>query len=920
MKNIFKKIGIITVLTLILSSCNVVSSSNLSSSSSNANTTSSSTALATNVTAINLTTQSSLIQFVGLTSRVLVAATVTGTNIDGVSLEWFVNNEKSTTQDGSTFEFSPTAIGDYIIQARFGSVSSNSINLKVDEPSFTAAAVNALSPSVLEITAVPGVSFSISGMSILSSSNFNLSNSRYTLNLASPMVQGTTYTITMTRSGFKPFVTTYLFDTRVLRVNSITYNGKRVTVNSDNVYTIVKPFDNATLSYNLSLEQNNLEGQSVAVSILTDSPAGITVAPYQQTISLAKGSTIERSYSITRTSPTGLYVHNISVAGRLLAVRVLLVEPQPTISFEDDASFVYGPAGTLNSGTGVYAANATIFAKTDGSLTNVVKPEANGTYVIYKPYNGPAKQFAFKLRADYFTVPTGFPESGNPHVLLAILSGPSGGTMLYGNSIPNVLNTSTQFRSTLTDLLVFGNVDSKTQVGTYTYTFSAGTFSSSSVTKTITVVVREFSPKIEAVVEYGSAPLTANSNGTFTLVKPLPGNEINNTISLRVSYFESPLQFQGIPGVDTLYDPDINTANDVPRFLLNYSVVYNGPLSGISNVSSKIAIELGQTAAAENTVTALGTSTPTFKRFVGTGDSILIDITSDISNLGTLSPTTFPGTHTYTVTIGNLSRVITLIVEEPTPRINLITSSIRYGGTSDGASTLATNVTFNALENKYYVSGPGKFLSLLVRPFGMPSGNYPYTFTRSSPSGSFLSNTNVVALQIRSPYDGTLTFPASPAPGAEMVIAEVLTEVGEYRFIYNINGASRTINIVVLPDPQLKVESLSLNGVDLTTFNGQYYIERSTSSRFLSAIVTPVNVKDTYKYTLSIIADNAEDITAKQDLLLVEGKLYLEITLPGSTNTNSQAFDQRIYYLRLYDGASLVGVVTLIRVNVQDKQ
>jgi hypothetical protein len=921
MKNNFKTIAISLLATIFLASCNVAPSSQ--STSNDTTNTTSTTNTAAVVSSINLTTEGSLIQFAGLTSRVLVTAVVNGNNVNNIQLEWYVNNVKSLTQTGLQFEYLPVALGTFIINAKFKDVVSNNISVGVDQPSFTASLINATSASVLEVTAISGLTFSISGNTILSSSNYNIANSKYILNLSSPMIQGTTYTITMNRAGFNPFVTTYLYDTRTLKVGSLTYNSKRITPNNEGVYSLIRPFDNSTLSYTLSLDQTNLEGVT-AVSILTDAPAGVTIAPYQQTLTLLKGTTIDRTYTLTRTSPLGVYTHNVNVGGRLLSVRVFLVEPSPTIAFEDDAPFVYGAAGTLDANTGVYASNASIFAKTDGVITNAVKPEADGSYVVFKPYNGPAKQIAFKLRADYFAVPTGFPEQGNPHVLLAVLSGPSGGTMLYGASIANTLASSTQFRSTLTDLLVFSNIDSKTTVGTYTYTFTAGTFSSSNVNRTIRVVVKEFVPKMETVITYGGNPLAANSDGSFTLVKPLAGNNVTNTISLKVSYFESPFQFQAGTGLDTLYDPDTANANDVPRFLLNYTVAYSGPFSGIAPVNSKIAIELGAQADATNTVNPLGTATPDYNRYIGTGDNTTINITANIANMGTLNPTTFPGTHTYTVTIGSLTRAIVLKVEEPSPKINLGANSIRYGGQSDSGSTLASNVTFNESENKYYVSGPNKFLSISVQPFGMPNGSgaYPYTFTRTTPSGSFLSNTNTVNLVLNtSPYNGTLEFPASPAVGSEMVIGEILTEEGEYKFTYNINGATRSISLIVLPDPQLRLEQLTYNDEALTFFNGEYYIERATSNRFLSAVVSPVNSKSTYKYTLSTIASDATDATdsTKSDLVLAEGKLLLELTLTGSANINSKVIDQVIYYLRLYDGSSLVGVVAQIVVNVQDK-
>jgi hypothetical protein len=913
----FKYLIFLLILSFGISSCNVQSSS--ISSSTTASTSSQVSSVGT-ISGITLSTEGSLIQFMGLTSQINISAAVVGTTSQPVVLEWFVNNVKSLTQSGTQFEFMPTSVGTYVINAKSGSVTSNSLTVSVDEPSFTAALITAASANSLEVTASAGVSFLISNNTVLSSSNYNIATSKYTLNLINPLIQGTTYTITMTRPGFKPYVTTYLYDTRTLKVSSLIYNSRRVVPNSDGVYTLVKPFDSSTLSYNLLLEQQNLEGQSVAVSILTDTPAGITVAPYQQTLTLQKGSTIDRSYNITRTSPVGIYTHNVLVNNKSLTVRVLLIDATPTIGFEEDASFVYGNAGTLNSGTGVYAHNTDLFAKVDNELVNAITPEANGSYIIYRPYNGPAKQFAFKLGADYFPIPTGFPDSGNPHVLLGVLSGPSGGTMLYGANIPNTFTSSIQFRSTLDDVLVFANVDSKTPIGTYTYNFSAGSFSVATVNKTITVIVREFAPKIEPILTYGGSELKPNSDGTYTLVKPLPGNSVVNTISLKVSYFESPFQFQGGSGLDTLYDPDTSDATDMPRFLLNYSVNYNGPLVGVANVNTKIAIELGALSEADNTVVALGTSTPAFNRFIGTGDFRTINITSNIANMGTLTSTSFPGIHTYTITIGTLTRALVLRVEEPTPKVNLGANSIRYGGESLGASTLAANVTLNAADGKYYVNGPDKFLSLQVLPFGMPTGTYPYTFTRTSPSGSFSSSTNFVFLELNDdPYDGTLSFPTAPDAGAEMVIAEVLTEEGEYKFTYNINGATRNISIVVLPDPQLRTENVLFNNIGLVKFNGQYYIERASSTRFLTAEVTPLNIKSNYKFTVSNEAVDANDVSVKQNIVLVEGKLQLELTLAGSSNANSNALTQIVYYLRLYEGDDLVGIVTQIKVNVQDQ-
>jgi hypothetical protein len=915
----FLSIIAIFLIMLMLVACNVNTSPVSSTTSSSIVTTSasvsSSSVITPQVTAISISSSSSLTQFIGLTSKVTVVAQVTGTNTDGIKIDWYENGVISQSQTGRIFEYFPTSVRTHTIQARFGTVSSNIIQISVDNPSFTVASVRSTQNNIIEVIGEPGLNFEVPGVTISSSSNYNIINNTYTLNLLTNLIQGTTYNITITKSGFKPLVFPLLFDTRKLEVLSFTYDTRRVTANTDGVYSVVKPFNSGTTNtYSIVLNHTNLEGSGIPFSLITNAPAGATVPADQQAINLAKGGSITRSFNITNESPIGLYVHNYSVNGKTITVRVMVTEPSAFVDIDPDAPVVYGPAGSQNL-NGTYNYNSSIFSKTNEKFDYLVTPNAAGTYVVFKPYNGPAKQLSFKLEGDYFLVPTGFPAQGNPHQLLAVLTGPVGGSMLYGNNIPNTLTSFLQYRSTFSDFLINHYIDNKTAVGVYTFTFSAGTFTTTAINKTIRIEVREYQPEIEPLITYGGAALSANPDGSYTIDKPISGNTLTSVVNLNVKYYESPLQYLGGTGMDTLYDPDTAVSGDIPKYLLNLSITYSGPLTGIANVNKKVAIELGSSST-NDTVVALGTSTE-YNRYFGAGDSALVNVTTDLTLMGVINATTFPGTHVYTIRLGNLTRVLTIRIQEPSPKIVLGAQSIKYGGANAG-STLASNVT-KGTDGKYYVNGPDQWLVLNVLPGGMNAGNYPYIFSRTSPSGAFLSNTNFVNLALVTPYNGNLEFPVS-GPGSEMIISELLTEEGEYKFNYNINGATLNISIVVLPYPQLRVDTLKLLETDLVSFNQEFYIVRSQADRFLTLILNPINIESNFKFTVSTIAIDANDNSSKRDIILSEGKLNVEITLPGSDSTDFEAREINTvnYYVRLYNGSTLVGAVTIVRVNVQN--
>ena len=923
---IFKSLLSITLI-FILASCNVTSSS-LTSSTDSSTSQITSSVVQTGVNSIELTTNSSLTQFLGLTSRVVVNARLNVSAPSGAQLEWFVDNERSLTQNGLTFEFFPTAVRSYSIQARAGSVVSNTLTINVSLPRFNLVNVNARSSTQLEVRADTGVSFSVSGVSIASSSSYNIANQTYTLNLLSPMVQGNNYLITASKAGFESTTFNFLYETRRLSVSTLVYGGKRINVNAEGVYELQKPFTGSTnQNYTISLAQTNLEGTSVPITIITNVPAGATaIAPYQTTLTIQKGIDITQDYTLTSTSEPGLYVHNVNVNNVNLVVRILVVNPVPTVTLV--TPIIYDVAAT--SGGGVALSNPFATDVEGEYIKEVVKPETNGQYIVYRPYNGSAFELTFTLAADNFPTPIGFPAApANPYNLIAGLVGPSGGVMYYAQTV-NTLTTSFPFRETTgNSYRVSQYIDNKTTLGTYTYTFTATGYNLN-VNRTITIVVREYTPTIEPIVVYNGVELKPNSDGSFTIFKPLGDNALNASISAKISYYESPLAsgFAGGTGVTTLY-------NGVPslRYLLDTRITYSGPLSSVAPLVTKLGIELGSSDG-ERTVTSQTSPAVDYKAYTGAAALRTIDLlslrdldtytvasnTNIFDNLKSINASSFPGVHTYTVQIGALSRSFVFRLVEPTPLIITRDNVVEYGPTSGAASK--NNVTFKEEDGKYYVNGANGFVKINVLPFGMPTGVYPYTFTKLTPSGSFQSNTNSVSLTLKTPpsftYDGTLSFPDSPLPGSEMVVSEQLIEEGEYVYTFRINNQFKEVRVVVLSAPQLRVNALVLNETLVPSFDGIYYLNHSTSTRFLEINLIPENVEATYKYIINNTGEfpvGSSLTSALKDLVIIDGQMNVGISLPAAVDQDEPF--TTTFIIALYRGNVQVGLVTRVVIIAQ---
>jgi hypothetical protein len=914
-----KILKILTTSFLILfmsSACNInTSSPNTTNSTISSNSTN--TINNTQVSDISLSTNSSIKQFVGLTSKVLITAQINSGSNQQAILDWYVNDEKSLTQNGLLFEVFPTQVGKIEIKAKVGNVTSNVIVVEVDRPSFNVSQVSAPANNVIRVIGEAGLNFQITGLAVSSSSRYNIVQQEYLIFLNNIMNQGSTYNITISKTGFKDIVIPFTYETRKLTVGSISYNNQRVSANADGAFELAKPFTSgSSLNYQISIVHTNLEGSAVPININTSVPAGaVAIDEVRSTINVLTNININRDFQLTSTTVTGLYVHNIIIGGATLTVRVLVVSPTPKI--ELGTPFIYD----LSTITNPFGQNAA-----GEYIKPIIKPNSLGQYEIFRPYNGAPMEFTFILRADNFVTPLGFPASpANPYNLIVALTGPSGGVMFYGNNT-NTLTTSYPFRETLNNNVVISQlVDNKTALGTYTYTFTA-TGTNTNLSRSVIVLVKEYQPTLEAVIKYNTQEIKANTDGSYTIFKPSGANDLTSSLKLKISNFESPLVSQGTQtGVDTYYESGAGL-----KYFLNYQVSYSGPLSIAQSLNTKIAVELGvsQANAGTSTVPSV-TSTPvSYGRYRAQGSSIEIDLntirdqtnytSSNIfSHFETINANTIPGTHIYTIQLGRLTRRIIFIVQQPTAMLITKDDSVKYGPTL--GSEVVENVRYDKKTEKYYVDGPNGYLKLIVHPFGMTTGTYPYSFTVKTPSNATSVVTNVVYLEIKtSPqYDGTLIYPAS-GQGSEMNVTRLLTETGEYTFSYNINGIQKEVKVVVLEQPVLKISDVKFNNSYLVNFNGAYYINNSTVNRFVELELNAENVDIEYKYVINstgLFPSGSALLSAKRDLALIGDTMTVGVELPANSSPAAQEIFN--YYIMLYKGNVRVGAITKITIITQ---
>ena len=914
-------LSILLASSLVLTGCNI---NNQNSSTPGSAEVSSSTQTSTTSVVNNIVINagdSSLTQFLGLTRKISITASINqGAEYSLNNIEWFVDNVRSTSQTGLIFEFTPISVKTYSIYAKIGNVNSNIITLNVLYPSFEVGLIEAISARSIRVFGERGLTFSINGLSISGSSNFNLSTGIYNLNFLNDMIQGNTYQIVISKPGFNDRTINFIYDLRELKISSFVVGSSPIKIGAGGIYTIVKPFavGDANKTYRLRFTHKNLEKENANYSLVTSGPNGATgslVTPDQRSIEILKNQEIvSQIFTVTRETVEGLYTHQLTIDGKLIEVKVNIAKPTPYIDLEDDKPFVYGPAeGTRPT----YTHNASLFTTTKTDSTDLkyeVKPETDGTYIITKPYNGPAYEFAFRLEGDYFPNPVGNPPSS---LLQVALTGPQGSFIGFDN---NRLNTTpsfplfdTKFGRSKTNNVVLVNayIDSSTIVGTYRFTITAGIYATGQVVnKVVTIVIKATEPTIEAsVVVNGTKIIKTPRTNTFVIDKPISGISYDYMISMVISNYESPFTFG--TNATTYYSSTLLSTDARIRYLLDYSITYSGPMAGIVPNIGKIGIEMGIPSARigtdssfrtpedeEENITVLTTVTSVNEN--PTKDYNRIASQTNVVELaiawGQLDNLMIPGNHIYTIKVGDIQTVVTLQINNPIPKISILNDQIEYNSSN-------SNIEYKEADGKYYVNGEGYVLDLKPRLLGVaPSANpFPFTYSILTPSGSLSSTTNTVVMtldetalidDLPNPFYGSLEFPSdSSVTGSIIQDTITLSLEGEYKISYNVNGITKDVFVVVLPAPQLKIEEISYVGVSLFEFNKTYYILSSAQNRILNIKLKPYTLPVDAKYTILKSTNGGSSYSAHdpaislQEIQLTDELLLVDLILPAGEVT-----------------------------------
>ena len=946
----------------LISSCNINATSSSASSLSASTSMTSSASSSVNdsiVRGITISTTSSTTQVLGLTQKVKVTAVIDGSSVS--ELEWYLDNIKVTTQLGLEFEFFPNQAKTYQIYSKSGDTISNTLSIIVNLPTINLLSVNPISNTIIEIVGEQGLSFSINGLLIGNNSNYNLSSQKYSLNLLTPMVNGTAYSLKVFKQGYNELTRNFTFENRRLDVAYLQYNSKKIVANSDGSYSIDKPFDDdedsnpdTTLSMTISMAHSNLEGIAVPVTFSIRNPNNLVDSSktLQQTRIVTKATNVDHTFSISEEDLIGVYNIEVKVGELTKQIKLNISSPLQSVKLK---SVVVFDLADIESNE--YVPLSSPFTKVDDEFPyDIVEANSSNEYVVFKPYNGPAYELTFEIEAKNFSIPVIYAGIAvDAHVLTY---GIADGKIIRYNSLQDFNSPQGQetFNRNLDGYRITQFIDASTLAGTYTFVFTArlnlSLSSSTTVNYSVTIIIKEYAPDINFDVTYNGELLKSVSevSPTFILYKPIVGNGIEDgtletVIEAKIENYESPILPTLRPGVSNL-NIDDSVDNTKNRYLLDFNITYSGPVSNIQNLVSRTVIELGQTVDLEDEnyvgdgqindtfeiqeIVSGQQVTKEYNRYIGDDNDVSLDLSEIIPYVTAITSATIPGNHAFTLKIGQVSKTLTIRIVEPVPLIITDENSVLYG---PSGSETDTYVEYDEALDTYFVSMStleevDMYLLINVYPFGMTSSppNYAYTFKKSTPSGNLESVTNFVTLNLKTgdDYDGRLEFPDAGG-GSEMKDVIVLADVsGEYLFEYRINNARKVVKVVLLPAPSLEVEEVSFNNNNLVSFNNAYLIEGSNSIRSLTVDLKPVNIKEGFSYTINqietyaeneddVIEDDEEDYYDKILILEIDETFSVNLELPAISNISSGEFEQQKYYIRIHDeDDTLVGLTILL--------
>ncbi|MDD4065500.1 MAG: hypothetical protein PHY11_00705, partial [Bacilli bacterium] len=442
-------------------------------------------------------------------------------------LEWYVNGTKSS-QTGKSFEYTPTAVGEYAIVAKVGSVSSNTVTVKVAAQGLEIESVKFISNKILEIKGSEGASVAIEGKTIIDSSYYDLVNDLYHIELKEAIAQGSSVKITLSKDGATS-TKEELYETRVFAVNAVS----NAVANADGSYTVTKPYaaaGEASFSYQITTKTDNIIGTYLSTKIHTEVPEGATAINDTTKLVTLKDEDAgpSASFSVTKSTVIGDYTHTITLGEKSISIIVHVVEPEAIVGqkakvyTDDDATTVALEKFDLAYGLYTEAATAGVQIAELGASGFGVAAETDGSYSITKPYetNTSSYAFLFTFYGEYLEAP----EYVNNNYTIS-LTGPSayGGekaTLTSGIETSST-GTSDALNDDCLDMYkditansgtsftreVYQVINKDTPVGTYTFTLTVKTEKGETYTKDVVINIKD--PVASLTSKLGSANLAS---------------------------------------------------------------------------------------------------------------------------------------------------------------------------------------------------------------------------------------------------------------------------------------------------------------------------------------------------------------------------------------------------------------------------
>ncbi|MEA4820764.1 MAG: hypothetical protein VB122_00795, partial [Erysipelotrichales bacterium] len=889
-----------SVLTLTLVACGGTSTSSSSSSSSSSTSSSSSITSSSStyaaVSSITLSAASDVLtQVMGSTKKVVVTAALNANTNPNVALEWYLNGVKSASQNGRTFEFTPTEAGEFKVVAKVGSVASNEILVAVGNPSFAIEELVIVDADTLEIKAPAGASVVVDGKELADSSYYSLTAGKYVVNLKSALAQGSSTKVTLKKAGYQDAEKVVVYDTRSLTISSFSYGGATLAADAAGVYQVVRPFTGtSSKTYSFSLAQVNLHGNGVALVTETTVPEDATLVPTQNgLVDIAAGAAINSAnYTVTDETIPGLYTHKVTVGGKVVEVKINVTVPQATTGVKtqlaDDPS------------TTAVESKAYEFVY-DGKGVN---KDADGYYVITKPYasvvadgtstgveNTNGKALSFKVFGQYFDTPV----IGTQTSYQVTIDGPSFAvpttTRLYSGINFGVNGAGTQ--AALGNAVSFTNdfgtdgsitktqlIDRYTPAGVYTITVKSGVYGSE-LEKTYNIKIVEPSAKMEFVFA-SSATKTSGAREldvavsedgkTYTIEKPLGNEKFNFSYYVAVSNYQSPVatseeiaaDSQRVTASKQLFTLNstsgttgyaatataqlgagVPKANTYYKYL-NYSVTATAPVY-IAPQSTKVSLLYTDNDTKVVVINADGIA-------AATGDATRDD-PAEINRL------TVTGSYTYTVKLGDLTEVYTLVIKDPTQKVSVMgdvaekdLSDESILADRDGAGTDYSSAVLTAkADGTYEVVGKNPNFSSAIKIADIPAGTYPFSIKKEYPNGRVEIVSGDIALVVASAETQLMASAACTDQTKfdnAWLINEAAASLGQYKYTFKVGSVEKVVVVNVVSFPTMKVDSVKVGTNPASYINGAWRVPAysAATTDTVVASISQLNLPDTYYY------------------------------------------------------------------------